>query len=430
MDGPVTTWGEALVGLLTGLSVVSLFAVSSMMLTMIGIDYETAGGSPLTKIHPATYLALAAVAAWVVTGLNVGAILDDILTHHKGTVVFLGGWTILLLHIVLVQKTPITMVLDTFLLPMLLLLLLVRISEGGIRMLAIAIHVLMITNALLGLVEFASGWRLTPLVAGGVELTSDWRSSALLGHPLANATVTGSYILVLMLGGGRDLPGWLRTFALAIQLPAMAVFAGRAAIVLLIVFGGFLAARQLIRVIAGRAIRLCDAMALVAISPLAATGVAVLGSSGFFDKFLERFVSDEGSAESRIGMLHMLGQVPLTELLFAPDPELVATLQRMEGLEFGIESFWVAMIAYYGIAVSGLFFISFFAFLRDLWRAAKPQSLWILVFFVVVCSTSASLSGKTTSFAVTVALTLVLLRRDAADNDRSGDFWTPRSAAC
>ena len=71
-------------------------------------------------------------------------------------------------------------------------------------------HALLLLNATIGIVEFASGLRFTPLVAAGVVIEDDWRSTALLGHPLANASLTGAYILMLALGAGRDLPPLLR----------------------------------------------------------------------------------------------------------------------------------------------------------------------------------------------------------------------------
>ena len=59
------------------------------------------------------------------------------------------------------------------------------------------------SNAALGVFEFLSGYRFTTYTAGEFIITQDWRSTALLGHPLANALTTGGYIIALALGGGR-----------------------------------------------------------------------------------------------------------------------------------------------------------------------------------------------------------------------------------
>lgn len=404
------TFGDRMTGVVTTLAVMTLFFISNLMLQHLGIEYETPGGSPLEKIHPATYLATMAFGLMLVVRLNPFDGLDDIVTHHKGTVALFFAWLALLAHITFVQQSPFTMVVDTFLLPILFLVLLTRLSEANMRFLAWFLHALMAANAILGFVEIAIEQRMTPLVANGVALTGDWRATAFLGHPLANATATGAYILIMILGGGRDLPPMLRVAALSLQVPAMAVFGGRAAMVLLGLFGGIVLARQLTRVVAGRRITLPGAATLAVILPAAVAGTLALGVMGFFDRFLERFVEDDGSAETRVNMLVLLGQIPTRELWFGPDPEHVATLQILEGLEFGIESFWIAFLAYYGILICIPFFVAFFAFILDLWKVTQPQSWWVLVYFVLVCSTSASLSGKTTSFAVFVCLLLILLR--------------------
>ena len=77
-----------------------------------------------------------------------------------------------------------------------------NLQQDDKRRAALIIHAILCANALLGLYEYLSGWRLTPYVAGTLLIEVDWRSTALLGHPLANASVTGSYALILGIGGG------------------------------------------------------------------------------------------------------------------------------------------------------------------------------------------------------------------------------------
>jgi len=136
----------------------------------------------------------------------------------------------------------------------------------------------------------------------------------------------------------------------------------------------------------------------------------LLIAGGFFDLFLQRFLQDQGSASARVAMFDLLNQMPFFAFLFGSDPEHVATLQRLEGIEFGIESFWIAFIAFYGLVISIPFFAGLIAFLFDLKRATRPPGGWAIVFFMAICSASLSLAGKTTSFAMVVAMLLLLLR--------------------
>src|SRR5262249_14758615 len=154
--------------------------------------YDTSGGALWQKIHPATYVAIAAIVALALARFDVIGFIDDVARWHKGTVLFLGMWFLLLVHIVLFVHAPIASIVDTFLMPVMLLILLTRISERQASNLVVFVHAAMAANALIALFEFATGARLTPLFAEGVALFTDWRSSALLGHPLQNALVTAT----------------------------------------------------------------------------------------------------------------------------------------------------------------------------------------------------------------------------------------------
>jgi hypothetical protein len=324
--------------------------------------------------------------------------------------VFLVVWVALLLHIALVLRSPITLIVDTFLLPVVLLLLLTRLREDESRRLAVFIHIAMAANALIGIGEFIVGLRLTPLVAEGIELTGDWRSTALLGHPLQNAMMTAVYALILIRGGGKDMPSAWVPFAVLLQIAAMAVFGGRAATLLFFAFAGVVGSLRLAEIVRRQRLTIGG----VATGVLLATGSIVFGvelaSIGYFDKFFERFIDDQGSASARIAMFRLFEQIPFPSLVTGPDPELVSSLQRLEGIEFGIESFWIAFLISYGLLLAIPFFVGFFAFLADLARASRAGGTLAIVYFVAVCSTSASLSGKTTVLAMFVTMLLILLR--------------------
>ena len=404
------TLGQILAGALTVITVAMLFLVSGLMLQAVGIAYDTAGGALWQKIHPATYVAIAAAVCLALVRFNVIGFIDDVARWHKGTVLFLGLWSLLLVHIAIIVHAPITSIVDTFLLPVALLILLTRISERQASGLAIFIHAAMTANALIALFEFASGARLTPLVAEGVTLAADWRSSALLGHPLQNALITAVYALIMLQGGGRDLPRLLRLAIIGLQLAALVVFGGRVATVMLAGFGGVAVAMQLWRAVRLRRLSSANAAIFAAAATALVVGLILLVGGGFFDLFLQRFAQDQGSTDARLAMFDLLERMPFFAFLFGSDPEHVATLQRLEGIEFGIESFWVAFVAFYGIVISIPFFAGLIVFLFDLKRATRPPAGWAIFFFIAVCSTSLSLAGKTTSFAMFAAMLLLLLR--------------------
>ncbi len=409
-ESPARRLGESAAALLATGAVIALFLFSNLMLSSLGVAYDISGGAQWQKIHPATYIALAALAFLALSRFNPVDFVDDVVRHHKGTLLFFFAWLLLLGHIVFFIGSPITAVIDTFLLPIVMLVLLTRISEGHASRLSLFLHVVMAVNAALGIWEFAGGFRMTPLVAQGVTLVADWRSTALLGHPLQNAAITAVYAFMLIQGGGRDLPRLLRPVAFCLQLVALAAFGGRGATAMFLVFGGVAAVVQGARIIQGRSITARGSATFMLALTVGIVTAGLLAAGGYFDQFASRFVSDQGSFDARISMFKLLGEIPFSALLVGPRPEYVATLQRLYGIEFGIESFWVAMIANYGVLVSIPFFMGLAAFLFDLKRVTRAPSGWAILLFVAICSTSASLSGKTTGFAEFAVILLLLLR--------------------
>jgi hypothetical protein len=414
------SFGDGAAGLLTALSLAVLFLVSGLMLNAMGITYDAGGGALWQKIHPASYVAFLALACLAFARLSPGAFLDDVARYHKGSLVFLGMTLLLLVHVAFFVHAPIAAIVDTFLLPVALLLLLSRISEREASMLAVFVHAAMTANALIAIFEFSTGARLTPLVAEGVTLVADWRSSALLGHPLHNALVTAAYTLIMIQGGGRDLRPVLRIGIVGLQLIALVAFGGRVATLMLIVFGGGAAAAHLWRAVRWRRLNAARVALFTAIATAATIGLIVLFTGGFFDLFAGRFEQDQGSADARVAMFGLLDQLPFAAFLFGSDPEHVATLQRLDGIEFGIESFWVAFVAFYGIVIAIPFFAALAGFFFDLKRATRIPSGWTILFFIGVCSTSLSLAGKTTAFAMFVAMLLLLLRPEPLAQENEG----------
>lgn len=398
-------------------AILLFFAVSPQVLFVLGLNYEAPGGSALHKVHPGTFVLMAAVLAIALARGNPIGFGAAFLARTPETMPYLFGCGLLLWHIVGVQKVPFTPVIDTFLMPVLLLAA-VRSCDATTRSrLGRLLHLLMGLNALVALAEFLTGWRLTPYYAGTVLITDDWRSTALLGHPLGNAAVTGVYVLLLVAGGGGLTPA-RRSAMLALQMAAVVSFGGRAALVVLLAVLALLAVAGLVRVLRGGRIDLRQAAAAAAILPLLAVLGGALFEAGFFDRLLTRFVSDGGSAGTRLAMFRLFEVVPLKDLLIGPDPAVIETYKIVEGLEFGIESFWVGFVLNYGLIVSLIFFAGLGAFCAALVRIAGPGAVLPLLFFFVVASTSVSISAKSVVLGQITALVLILLSREPAQRMR------------
>lgn len=387
-----------------------LFAVSPMLLAHWGVPYDTVGGSAPSKVHPATWAMSLGLLAASLRFSSPFAFVRRAGATFPGLIVFFLTWLFMLWAAIFVQKMPFTPMIDSFFLPLVTLLALSTRTGAEKRRIALTLHLLLAVNAVLGLSEYLLGFRLTPFVAGEYALEADWRSTALLGHPLSNALAAGVYMIVLTLGGGRDLPAPLRPALLLVALASMIAFGGRTALVLSLATIAAIAVVRLFGVLRGDRFDARWLAGAALLAPALIVGLGLLHGAGFFDQLLERFVNDQGSAKARLIMLGLFDHLSWEEIVFGPNPDKLAGLQRVEGVEYGLESFFVAYVLTYGLIASLVFFAGVAAFCRELVRASTPRASVPILFFFAVAATSVSLSAKTTAFGMLVALLLTMLR--------------------
>ena len=397
-------------GLTLALVAVLLLTISPLALLALGYNYDDTGGNAFEKVHPGTLLAFALLGACGLMQRNPLTSLLNALLAWPGTAMFVLMIGLLILHCIRVLEVPFTGFIDTFLAPVAVFFLFKDMRDTRAGRFVWLFHVLILSNAVVGLAEFATGTRLTPLVASGLVIEDDWRSTALLGHPLANAILTGAYILAMALGAARQLPRPVAALAFILSAAGMVVFGGRASTLLLIGILACLGVWRGFAILQGAHFQKRAILAALITLPVLALCLGVLEEAGFFDLFIERFFDDNGSADTRVEMFELFRHMPFDELLLAPDPGQLATYKRLYGLDFGIESFWISFVLSYGLIPGLVFFVTLFLFCRDVVRAAAPGAIWVLAFFFIVASTSVSLSAKTPVFAVLILLIMVLLR--------------------
>lgn len=408
---PGTPGFDRLIHRLAILLTLVMLTISPMALTALGWNYEAPGGSGPLRFHPATYLALFLFIAMLLRDGNPLASLLSAFGHDFRLSLFLVAFVVVVFHGVVNQQLPAAAPVDTFFLPFLLLLVIKRLAPETLGRMAWLVHFAFGINALIGLGEFLTGLRVTPYVAGGVAITDDWRSTALLGHPLGNALLTGCYATILMLGGGRQLQGWQRLAMLGLQFGAMVAFGGRASLVILVVFGLVALVRAVLVFFAGTRLKLRHVTLLAIILPALLAGIGALYELGFFDKFILRFLEDKGSAQARIVMFELFRGFTWPELLLGPPQVQLGYLVQIYRLEFGIESLWVAFSLYYGILPAILFFIGLLFYVLALMDRCQPRGWIILIYFFLVNSTFLGIAGKTISFANLCLILLLLLPR-------------------
>jgi hypothetical protein len=417
VNTPSPTLADRLVGaslpLILGAAILVMFVLSGGVLWKLGVNYDGSMGSPITKLHPAFYLSSFAMALYLAARPDPIAFLGDVIVRNPGAVVLLLTALVNGVYLAALGRPGIPAPFDTFVLPALLAILLLRQEESFKSRIEKGVHLLLAANACLALVEMGIGHRFFPAVVDGVPFEFDTRSTALIGHPLMNATVTGVYVISLMAGGGRIAPG-LRAGLIALQLLALVAFGGRTATVLVLAFLAFFLLRAVALSMFTWRLSPASAGLLVMAAPAAAVAVLVLAQSGFFDQLLARFAGDTASTQARLLMFELLAQTTWRDLVVGPDPETLRSMQHGLGLEMGIENPTVRFILRHGAIMAFFIHVGVIAFMTDETRRCRPAVLFPVAFFAVIAMTFESLSPKTILFAQVMTIMSLMFRRPPA----------------
>jgi hypothetical protein len=394
---------------------IAAFVVSAMALQAVGVAYEAPGGGALQKLHPATYLAILALILETASRPRPLAYLAALPLRFPGAALFAVNLGLIVAYAALFQQTPIAPLVDTFVVGAAMLALYEDFSPRERAALRLALHAVMLVNGCLGIAEFAFDFRLTPFVAGGRAILGDYRSTALLGHPLLNAGTTALYAAMLILAADRALRLPLRLVLTTIQLVALVPFGGRTSLILAVVVVCLAALKPVGEAVGGRRFDLRAAVAAALVIPLAASAAAAAWFGGALAPLIERFSADRGSAQARVVAFDLFDAFSFQDILIGPDPQQLATLQNTLGIEYGIENAWLGLIFQYGALMTAFFVIGFIGLMWELWRRAKSGAWAIVLLFLVQVSSSAGISVKTLAFNQFAILMLAVFDRRAGD---------------
>ena len=393
------------------LAIIATFTISSAVLTNWKIHYLTPGGNFYEKLHPATYFTVLAFSLLVMRSRGPVDEINRVFTEAKLLLVYLFCWFLLLTQMFVLER-PFTVIIDTFLLPVLIALVMWKLSPARRRPLTWAIHITILLNVVLGYYEYFSGHRLIPLTLGDVAVMGEWRSAALLGHPLTASGIVGAYILALVLRPAICPPLLVRLPLIAFSLGSLMAFGGRTSLVTVLTVIGLVGGFQALRLIRGKRTQLSTA--IVAILVLFAAGALVFAalSLGIFDKMLLRFSSDKGSTLARYATFSLLSHFDWNELILGPNPVRVNALQAQLGLNYGIENFWISSIVQFGIIHTALLTIGLVCFFIELLRRSSRTVWAIVLLIIVIAASSVSFSSKNIQLAQFVILISALLPRE------------------
>ena len=399
-----------IVGLML-LAVIATFTISPAILTVWKVHYQTTGGNFYEKLHPATYFAFLAFGLLLIRASDPVGEINRIFSEAKVVLVYLFCWLCLLVQMLVLER-PFTVIVDTFLLPVVLCLVIWRLSPSQRKPLVWGLHFTILFNVVLGYYEYFSGHRLIPLTLGDVVVLGEWRSSALLGHPLTASGIVGGYVLALVLRPALCPRVALRLPLIAFCLGSLMAFGGRTALVTVLFVIGCIAALEIFRILRGGRTSLPVVIVAICLLFIGAACIFAALDLGIFDKMLLRFSSDKGSTLARYATFDLLSHFDWHELILGPSPVRANALQTQLGLNYGIEDFWISCIVQFGLIHTILLTIGLVGLFAEILRRASGAAWAIVLLVLVIAASSVSFSSKNIQLAQFVLLITLLLPRE------------------
>jgi hypothetical protein len=408
-DGMSIEW--AVIGM-TAMAILAIGTISPPLLTMLHVNYSSTGGNILEKMHPASYFAFLAFVLLLFRGGDPIGELNRVVGSTKILLVYFFACVLIVFQSV-VLKRPFTGVVDAFLLPAALCVIIWNLTPAQRRPLVWVVHFVLWLNIALGYYEFFSKRRLVPIIAANnVVVTGDWRSTALLGLPLVAAGVVAVYIMALMLKPRTQAPPLYALPLLVVAMASLMVFGGRTALVFTIIVLAGIVIVNVAKLVRGERVAMTTIIVATCFVMVLGALIPVLFGTGVFDKMIDRFSSDNGSAHARIAGLHLLSLLDWREIVFGTVPARSNALQSMMGLDYGIENFWIASIVQYGLIGTVLITIGLGFFFGEILKRAAPGARVTVLFLVITAASSVSFSSKNIILAAYVVLIVLLLPRE------------------
>jgi hypothetical protein len=412
--------------------VVLMFTLSGGVLWELGVNYDGITGAIASKIHPATYLGLATFGLFVVARRNPASFVALFVTRYSGALCFLIATILLGLYIVFDQRRGIATIFDTYMLAAILGVIGCELQSRDLTRVEKLLHVLFAANAALVLLEYVIDHRFFPYRFEGQAFDWDKRSTGLFGHPLENAAMIGTYLMVLAGGGGPSMPRLLRAPAAMLQLAALVPVGGRTALVTALAMLALWLVPRAVKLLLGARMSLAGVAVVALAAPVMALALAAFATGGFFDLVVGRFADDGGSAQTRLQMFEIFSQLSVRDILVGGEGELVDSIRRTHGLEWGVENPVVRLLLYQGAVFTAFLVAGFVLFMVELGRRLRPGIAMPFIFFLFVINSFESISNKTIMLGQFVVLMLAMFgqepEREGASRAHSGAMQYPAAA--
>jgi hypothetical protein len=410
-------------------------ALSPQMLIAAGWHY-VGGGPAFEKIHPATYLLCAALAASVYIDRTLAARIIARVTNDLSLMAFVAMIVTTAIYTSYASGASFAPFIDTLLMAVLVVIILSCVPQPSILFLRRFVDLFFVVNIILISVElvilhkdlfsqYVTGIIRTPdeiAVLGPQRAGVGFgRMSALFGHALNAALLFGVYSICNIVSTNvRFSIGALLRLSLGMA-SFVAIFptGGRSSLVVTaIVLGCYFLYAAFFQLIRGRINTAGYFIGSIMVVVCIFIGVALAGL-GFFDVMQDRFAYDFGSSLSRDYALEILENSTATNLLFGSSLEEVLQAQ-LSYRTIAIEISWVNFILVGGLITAIPLLLSFVLFLfKSLRQTCQPTIFFVSIYILESTFASNSVWSKTTMLTSSLIIAICFLRRDLAPDAKN-----------
>ncbi len=384
---------------------------------------EPGGGNPLLKIHFYSYTLFLAL-AYVVASVGLVRFAAQQVALRPGVVQFAAIVALCATATIWRQGIGgVAYMVDTLLAAPLAVMLALSLDEDRRRRLTTLVIYFVTFNAVIGVIERLAG---VHFIFTELDKFEYFRATALMGHPLENAFVTSSIMFLVVAMPWRPLK---KALILSVCMAGILAFGARSSFGVSIALGIaaalYFGARSLLR----GEMRLSTLMAAPWIATLALAAGAALTFGTVLGERIVKLAKFDESAQTRVDAFKLFDYLSPSDILYGVDfAEVNFLLTTYKDVQI-IENCWINILLMLGAVLFVVFAASLLGFLRSIARGRGAIAAFAILNFIVVASTSNSISTKTPSLAIfavaLVGIPLVTRRRRPEEDGEPVRYTVP-----
>jgi hypothetical protein len=388
---------------LAALGVILDLLISNSLLVSLGIPYDIPGGSFLFKLHPGSVSIGVAFLVLIFQG-NPLDHWPRLFASATAPLVLAGLVLIILIYsIVRFDASGNAFFIDTLMVPALLACILLQAPLESRRWLFRSMILLLVLNAILGVFESLTQWRLIPYLVSGEPVIEDFfRATALGGHPLKDALRTATLLVLCLI-----LPRRVAFLLIPILVVGLLAFGGRVALGIGLLVLGMLSLGHYLKGILERTISPFELFVLILVSLAMVGGLVTLAVSLDLGERIFRDLTWDNSAETRLLAFMAFKYLDLEGWLWGIGPngikQVLDILSSSTHLS-GWENFWIVLVLQVGLAWVIPFTAALFWFVGSLVARGPAPLVLAGIMFLILASTNNSLATKSQELSILVAL--------------------------